>query len=481
MTLWAMRSRPLVSSIVAAALSVLALGGASASAASFSSIMAGPDLGYAALAGDSVVWSQGPVNRANVVYRASPDGRILEVFRTGAPVAPEVVFSPVVDASASVLAIGYGVDAVSEDGFSSPRWSAVRAGAVGGTVPVIADRNLAVDRYDLAVSGDRVATIERRAPGSSTCVVRVRDVVAASAVTVGAPLACSSATEAGVRLAGSFVAVWSESAITVIRWATDEVQYRVKTAAGAPGWDLQDDGTVEVEVAANAVVWASIAEPFPHRVATPRRSGQVRLASGRFAYIRRRFSALTSPQDPSRELVVQPLDGEARPVSFPFALALAPFDFDGSRVALLTHRCLYVGDVSSGPAPDAPPGGACPGVVIAFTGVADFPDPGLSWNRATRTLTAKVFCESAGTSGCAGPLMVTGTARRTGRRITIKAGAFQAPRFGVSRARLQLSRAALSGLRRVGRSSVRLSVVAAASDPAGAVVTAHASLQVRLP
>lgn len=480
-----MGSRSFLLAVSGVVLALGVFGVASASAVTFAGLAVPSSGDSVVLAGDSVVWSQGLVDRANVVRRVLPGGQVSEVFRTPALSRGRIVLPPALGASDRLLAIGSGEYEVAPDGFSDPIWSEIRVGPLGGQLAITVGRDRSPDKYGFDVSGDVLASIERQAAGASRCVVRVRDFGGTGNVTVGPPLACATSTTPAVRLAGSWAATLvptdSGSKIAVYNWSTGRLAYKLAVSDRLTDvtWDLQDDGTVAVS-GPSGVGWASVAEPRRHSITAPRLTSAARLASGQLTYLRRRASAKTKPHDPSLELVVQALDGQPRPVSFPLASAEA-FDFDGSRAALLTDQCVYEGNVSSGPAPTAPPTGICPGVAISLTPrLAYYPEPGLSWNPATQTLTTRIFCELSGPNGCTGALTVTGTHRRTGRPLRVATGSFAAPRFGVSHARLHLAPAKLADLRRASRRGVRVTVTATAWDASDRQVTTRRSLAVRV-
>lgn len=474
-----MGSRFFTRAVVGVALTLCGFGVAPASA-SISGLAVPSSGDSVVLAGESVVWSQGQIDGANSVRRVLLDGQVSEVFRTPRPSRGRIVLPPVLAASDRLLAIGSGEDEVGADGFSDPIWSELRVGPLGGQLAVTVARDLLLDKYGFDVSGDLVASVERQAAGASKCVVRVRDLGAATNVTVGPPLACPATAMPEVRLAGTWAATLapsgSGSEIAVYDWPAGRLAYRlaVPDRLSALTWDLQEDGTIAAAGPSRAD-WASVAEPRRHAVVVPRRSSAVRLVAGELAYLRRRAPARTKPDDASLELVVQPLGGQPRPVSFPVASAEA-FDFDGSRAALITVQCVYEGDVAVGPAPTTPPSGICPGVAISLAPrLAYYPEPGLSWNPAARTLTTRVFCELSGPSGCAGGLTVTGTSRRIGRPIKVATGSFAAPRFGTSHTTLRLASAKLADLRRTSRRGVRVTVTAVTRDVSGRQITARGS------
>lgn len=466
-----------VSAVLALAVSSLTTAGAQAAPLTplvpLKGLTDGPALGP-----DAVTYATSGTNaRAlTVLRRPLAGGAAATLLAQAEPQVGDDLYSTGVEVSGGRVALGVTEsEAVDPDGFTD--YAVVRSGAglkdvVAGTLGRTG-KDLVL-RFDL--DGDQLVSVsdfqatlrDLAAPGSAPRVV---------------------GREKGVRVArvaGPFVAVGAvgEKAATVVVYdrATLTERSRTTVAITPPyafgfDFDLQDDGTVAVLQANPAstgstpkedLAFAALGETTPRVVVSDVDPLVLRLAGGRALVSRAR-----GPR--SRELVLAGTDGTVTPVSFPTD-RVAGADFDGTRVALATDRCLYVGDTTDAAVSGSgaePPLGTCPQAAVRVDTPLRAP--------AADGVTTTVTCGQGPAAGC--PVTVRLIAERVRGRgpyqlvattLTLPVGTARTLVLKPSKTGLRKLRAALA--HGVKTASVRIE--AAVRDAAG--LTARDARTIRL-
>lgn len=454
-----------------AAAALLAVAVPSATAAPLAPVtpLSGLETGPA-LRGDDVLYATS-VKGASFALRQRPvaGGAPTTLFTQARPLAGDDLHGQGLRASASRVTLGLAeTEAVDPDGFTN--YSVVRSGA--GLQDVVAGAlsgTPQVSSFDL--DGDVLAYV-------SDVRAYVRDLAD------GAP--AQQLGPAGVRIAkvaGPFLAlgvVTDEGAqVIVYERASGTERYRVDVPITQPyafgfDLDLQADGTVAVLQANPAstggvpkqdLAWASLAEPTLHVVARDVDPIVARIAGDRILAARAVGTA-------AEQLLLVTLGGVVSPASFPVD-NIAGADFDGSRVALATSRCLYVGDAGD-PSPAEPPAGTCTHTVLT----ADGPITG-----RTSGVRGVVTCRQGPADGCRVTLRLV--SRRVGRQApmtlasrtaTVGVGESVSRLLQPRKADLRKLRAAVKRTRR----TAAVSIVATAVDPTGKTARAERAVSLRI-
>lgn len=421
-----------------------------------------------ALRGDQVLYATSVKGKAFTLQQQPiAGGAATTLFSQSMPLKGDDLYGMGIRASATRVALGATeAQAVDPDGFTN--YSVVRSGE--GLQDVVAgdlDGNEHVAGFDL--DGDVLVHV-------SKFQAYVRDLAAGTPAQRIGPEGART-----VKVAGPYVAVGrvGEKSAEVIVYdrATATETYRVAVPITQPyafgfDLDLQADGTVAVLQANPAstggvpkqdLAWASVADPKLHVIATDVDAYVLRLAADRVLFIRAKGR--------SKELAIATLTGEVRPASFPVDHIVGA-DFDGSRIAMATVRCLYVGDAAE-PAAAEPPAGPCTQTVL----LTEAP-----LTATTKGVRAAVGCRQGPAAGCTGTLRLR--SGRVGRQapLTLAARTFAAPVGAAASALLTPSRTVLRKLRAATRrKAVTVTVAATGKDASGRTVRSerHVSLRIR--
>ncbi len=359
-----------------------------------SSVEAGP-----ALAPDGkVLWAQFTKDARLTVHSGAPGAAPATVFTTPGPTHPtngELLGGRLAATPTRALFSYSESVAVDPDGYLA--FSKLLDGPLTGPLTTLAgddDGKSYVHSFD--VSGEAVLIAQSGSEyGSSQLQVREGN---------GAPKLVGPPDASGGQIAGDYVAYGTAGAsgsdtqvIHVLNWRTGVELYRTTAPFTAPyaygfGFDVQEDGTLAILQANPAstgakpvddLAFASPAQLTPKVLATDVDPLTLRIRGGQILFAR---STVNGSQ---QQLLLSDLAGSVRAASFPLDY-LRGYDFDGTRVAYATPRCVYVDTVGAG-TPTEPPSGDC-----ARMATSTFTANKLK----LATVQAKVTCTMAPASGC---------------------------------------------------------------------------------